>query len=347
MTVLDVVLSVLPQWLVLVCFLVGFSALATYLVPVIRQSFFLGGVQDLKQSYGAQWALVTGGSSGIGKAIVRRLAQQGIHVVVVALDDAMMAQTMAELKLSFPQIEFRSVGVNLGATDPAVYMKPIQDATQDLPDLRLIFNNAGFILPGIFHALPLEKHMVNIHCNSTSAVNITHHFLNTLAALPLAGEKKRRGLISFTSSSAGFLPTPISALYGATKTFLTSFASAVATEVQEDGIDIVCVHPSPIDSNFYANAKGVKLLTSFQKTAMSPDVIAETIFKAAGRCTLRDQGYFSIGSKLLLKAVDWNFMSEMAPLFMKSNPDFRRLKAAYIQQGGKPGMATSKVDKEE
>jgi hypothetical protein len=59
-----------------------------------------------------------------------------------------------------------------------------------------------------------------------------------------------------------------------------------------DGIDVLCVHPSPINSNFYDNAKGVSLLTAFQKTALSPNVIAETMFKAAGRCIVRDQGAF-------------------------------------------------------
>ena len=69
---------------------------------------------------------------------------------------------------------------------------------------------------------------------------------------------------------------------------------------------------------------------------MSPDVIADTIFKASGRCIVRDQGYFSIGTKLLLKTIDWNFMGELAPLFMKSNPDFRKLKEGVVD----------KVDKE-
>lgn len=75
--------------------------------------------------------------------------------------------------------------------------------------------------------------------------------------------------------------------------------------------------------------------------ALSPDVIADTIFKAAGRCTIRDQGYFSIGTKLLLKAVDWNFMGEMAPVFMRSNEDFRRLKKSVVRvnKGGVAGAA--------
>jgi hypothetical protein len=80
---------------------------------------------------------------------------------------------------------------------------------------------AGFILPAVFSNLPLDRHLVNMNCNATAAVCITHHFLNRLVDMDANAEGKR-GLIAFTSSSAGFLPTPISALYGATKTFLTS-----------------------------------------------------------------------------------------------------------------------------
>ena len=66
----------------------------------------------------------------------------------------------------------------------------------------------------------------------------------------------------------------------------------------------------------------------FKKTAMPPSTIADTIWKSAGRFVIRDQGYFSIGTKLMLKAVDWNFMAELAPLFMKSNSDFLKLRQA-------------------
>lgn len=92
------------------------------------------------------------------------------------------------------------------------------------------------------------------------------HKLNEILALDRQPTSGKRGLISFTSSSAGFMPSPIASLYGATKTLLTSFASAIATEMKEDGVDVLCVHPSPIDSNFYKSASGIGLLTAFQKT---------------------------------------------------------------------------------
>jgi len=73
------------------------------------------------------------------------------------------------------------------------------------------------------------RQMANYECNAISPVRITHHFaariLSEIAASPT------RGAIFFTSSPAGFMPCPITVMYGATKAFLTEFATSIAAEV--------------------------------------------------------------------------------------------------------------------
>jgi len=102
-------------------------------------------------------------------------------------------------------------------------------------------------------------------------------------------KKKQKGLITFTSSSAGFIANPLSCMYSSTKCFLTTYAVSLAAEVKNFGIDVVVVHPSPIQSNFLSNSGGMKVLESSGKVAVSPKVIADTLFASAGRCVVRDQ----------------------------------------------------------
>lgn len=190
--------------------------LTAYLLPQLWMAY--RPVPDLKKKYDAKWALVTGAGSGIGKALAFKLASQGLNVVIVSLDDDFLKETMKGLKENFPKQEFRSVGCNFS---PGVkYMDQIVEATKDI-DIPIIFNNAGFIVTGFLDQAPIGKLLANIECNATAGVNISHHFVKKL----VSGKKK--GCIVFTSSVAGFIPTPFAGMYAATKAFVSQFARSV------------------------------------------------------------------------------------------------------------------------
>jgi len=256
---------------------------------------------------------VTGASSGIGAAIVNKLASQNINVVLVALDDNFLNEFYPDVCARFPQIEFRRVGVDLSRGD---YMTPIIQATADL-EISLVFNNAGYVLTGFFADLPLERNLCNAECNAMAALKITHHFLNLLLS------RKSGGLIAFTSSSSFFLPNPLSALYAATKAFMTNFAASLASEVKAAGVDVCVIHPSPVETGFFNNANGMQALLSFKRFAVSPDLVAETLFASVGRCVVRDQGLVSILFRLLMKAIDFNILADWMPMLAHLMPDYQ------------------------
>lgn len=111
-----------------------------YLIPQIYMC--IRPVPNLKERYGASWALVTGAGSGIGKALAFKLASQGLNVVIVSLDDAFLKGTVKEIRAAYPKLEFRSVGVNFA---PKVdYMAKIRQEIKDI-DVRVVFLNAGFL----------------------------------------------------------------------------------------------------------------------------------------------------------------------------------------------------------
>lgn len=152
-------------------------------------------------------ALVTGGSSGIGAAIVRKLASQGLNVVIVALDDAVLAKFKDVIVKEFPNVEFRFVGCDLSEASGETYFAAVKKATEDI-DVQILCNNAGFITTGGFADVPLKREMANYHTNVTSGLTLTHYFADNML------NKGLRGLITYTSSSAAFIPNPMSALYG-------------------------------------------------------------------------------------------------------------------------------------
>ena len=121
-----------------------FAVFGSYWIPKLVVS--LMPTQDLKRKYDAQWALVTGSSSGIGKSLASRLASQGLNIVMVALNDRLLDDAVTELKTTFKSGQFIKVGVDLGVPG---YLDIIAEATKDL-DVQIVFNNAGFMLTGFF-----------------------------------------------------------------------------------------------------------------------------------------------------------------------------------------------------
>ena len=309
-----------PPWLYpalsYFCIFWASVTLLTYLIPTVLAS--LRGPQDLKKRYNAQWALVTGASSGIGKELAKTLAAQGLNVVLVALDDELLHQTFMELHEKFTHVEFRTVGVDLTRSD-GNYVEAIDKATQDI-DVPIHFLNAGFMVTGFFHDVPIGKHMANLQCNAVAGVRIAHHFLPKMYA------KKRPGLLVFTSSSAAFIPSPFTCLYSATKAFISRFASSLAAEAGPQGIDVMAVHPSPVRTNFLKGTTSFDVINNFYKFSTGPEAVPPQILRKVGaNQVLADLGPISVMMRLVTKLLDDNFFACCFASAATLLPDYQRL----------------------
>ncbi|KAG2437279.1 hypothetical protein HXX76_005938 [Chlamydomonas incerta] len=288
----------------------------TYIVQHLICSVFYK-TQNLKKRYNAEWALVTGASSGIGKSIATRLARQGLNVVLVALGDNLLDTTFEELKAAYPKCQFRKVAADLGGSD---YLAPIVEATKDIK-VQIVFNNAGYMLTGFFHTRPLDALMKNLNCNSVCAVAITHHFVQQMIGSGL------RGCVVFTSSAAAAIPSPFSVQYAATKSFISVFGASLAPEVKPHGIDIMVFHPSPVASRFYDKAHKLDALDFFKRFAVHPDELPDTVFASIGRTVWRDIGPTALAFRIVVKIVDYNFLATVIAAFGRYMPDFKRASA--------------------
>eukprot|EP00667_Euglena_gracilis_P017205 EG_transcript_18103 len=284
---------------------------------------YLLGPQNLKQKYGAKWAVVTGASSGIGKSIARRLAAQGINVVLVALGNSDLEAAVVELTAAFPEREFRVVACNL-SDGTGAWMKDVISSTKDI-DVQLLFNNAGYIVTGFFHQRSVDVHLANFHCNLTAAVHLTHHFYSLLL------EKKLRGAIVFTSSAAAVMPSPFAVGYGTTKAALTEFATSLAVEGRAKGIDVCVFHPSPVNSRFLqgggTNVEVAKLqmFDAAYKLASSPDDLPDKVFAAIGRpCISVDFGGVAVGMRLMVMTLGGSLLNFGFAVCAPLMPDYRK-----------------------
>lgn len=281
-------------------------SLLIYLLPLIYIRY-LAPTQNLKTRYETEWALVTGASSGIGRAITIKLAIQGLNVILVALDDDKLIETMSMLKSEFPMSEFRAVGVDLSQSEPwggDGYMKRIEEAMRDV-SVGVICLNAGFLLMGYFDQIDIERHGKVVNCNANASICIAHYCYGKMIS------NGCKGCLLFTSSSAWLLPSPFAIMYGATKALVSSFGVSLAIEAEKYGVDVCVVHPCYTRTGLYDGAPKVAVLDLLDKFAWTSEQVAEVMLKAVGRVVSVDLGWYSIMSRLVNNLVDMGFLAKV------------------------------------
>ncbi|HKB94860.1 MAG TPA: SDR family oxidoreductase [Gaiellaceae bacterium] len=176
-------------------------------------------------------ALVTGGSSGIGLAIARALAEEGFGLTLVSRRAEKVAAAAAEL----------------GATAIAADVSKAEDCERLVAGHRerfgrldVLVNSAGVGVAGTVEALPAK------HFDLQLGVNLRGLFLVTQAAIPLLRES--RGLIVNLASIAGTHPTPGLATYGATKAAVISLTRSLNEELDGDGVRACAICPAFVDT---------------------------------------------------------------------------------------------------
>ena len=208
-------------------------------------------------------ALVTGATSGIGRAAALQLATQGATVIVHGRDVTRGAAVVAEIENAGGSARF--VGADLAEPAEALLL------AEEVGDVDILVNNAGFAWFGPSAKLPLNT------LGQLFAANVQAAYLlvSVLAPKMVA---RGDGVIINIASRAGTMGQPDSAAYGATKAALTSFARSWAAEYGPAGIRVNAVSPGPV----YTNAADRELFDASAKTtalgrAAEPQEIAEAI----------------------------------------------------------------------
>lgn len=189
-------------------------------------------------------ALVTGASSGIGDAIARALAAQGVHLVVVARSVDRLDALAKELAVAHG-VDVEVLAADLAVAEQLAAVEARVSASQDPIDL--LVNNAGFGTSGAFVDLDLAEEQREVLVNNLALLRLTHAALKPMTA---AG----RGAVINVGSIAGFQPTPRNATYGATKAFVVSFSEALHEETRKRGVVVSALCPGFTRTEFQSNA---------------------------------------------------------------------------------------------
>lgn len=204
-------------------------------------------------------ALITGASSGIGKALAENFAEAGYDVILAARSVAKMEAHAAELQQRFG-IAANVIAVDLESTAGATQLHA-EIKARGLT-LTALVNNAGYGTYGEFKDATLESQLGMMQLNMTSVVTLTKLFLPDLLAT--------KGKVLNLASTAAFQPGPYMAIYYATKAFVLYFSEALAAELAGAGVTVTAFCPGPTTSGFQDKAdmrhsglvKGKQLPTS-------------------------------------------------------------------------------------
>lgn len=189
-------------------------------------------------------ALVTGASSGIGAEFARALAARGDDLVAVARDVSRLGAFAERLEEEYgAHVEVLSADLT-AKKGRAVVEARLESAE---PAVDLLVNNAGVGTHGKFAELPREGEAREIRLNVLALVQLAH------AALPGMIQRGRGGIIN-VSSLAGYQPTPLTATYGATKAFVTSFSQALHEELRGTGVKAMVLCPGFTRTEFQERA---------------------------------------------------------------------------------------------
>lgn len=184
-------------------------------------------------------ALVTGASSGIGRACAELLASEGTHLVVVARSVERLDE-LAERLSGQHGVEVEVLPADLADRDA---VERVAERLGADPSIDLCVNNAGFGFIGDFADLDVADELAEVDVNVRAVVRLTH------AAITAMRPRGRGGVLN-VSSIAGYQANPGGSLYAATKAFVTTFTHGVHEEERRHGLHVTALCPGLTRTEF-------------------------------------------------------------------------------------------------
>ncbi len=188
-----------------------------------------------------RWALVTGASAGIGKALAEELARGGANLVLTARRRDRLAALAQEFSNKY-QVKTEIVVADLvQPSAPELIFRFTQDKKIEI---GLLVNNAGFGQYGEFHTVEAERLLEMVQLNCSAVLHLTRLYLPAMVA-------RRGGDVLIVASTASFQAVPYVSTYAATKAFDLYLAEGLAEEMKPYGVRVCALCPGTTESEFH------------------------------------------------------------------------------------------------
>ncbi len=188
-----------------------------------------------------QHAIITGGSSGIGKAIARQLAQQGAHICIIARGEKRLSEAQAEIEQVRKSLAQKVLTLSADVSDRLQAEQAIKAAIEQLGPPTLLITSAGIAQPGYFQDIPIEVF------EQTMATNYFGTLYCIRAALP-AMEAQKKGHIVVISSGAGLVGLYGYSPYGPSKFAVRGLAESLRAELKPVSVKVAIAYPPDTDT---------------------------------------------------------------------------------------------------
>jgi short-subunit dehydrogenase len=214
-------------------------------------------------------ALITGTTSGIGKAFAERLAYEHYNLILVSRDKLKLSKQAQDLSnrygISVFEIPIDLIG------DKAAHT--VFETVQKLGlSVQLLINNAGFNECGTFPKTNSQKEIDMIHLHIICTTEMMKLFLPEMI-------KNQYGRILNLGSTGSFIPCPYDAVYAATKAYILFVSKGINAELKGTGVSITTLCPGSTRTEF-AKKAGIEKTLLFRLFVMTPEAVAKAGYKA-------------------------------------------------------------------
>ncbi|MGH2414109.1 MAG: SDR family NAD(P)-dependent oxidoreductase [Microcystaceae cyanobacterium] len=212
------------------------------LEAILEVRYFMVGIQ---RSTPPKTALITGASSGIGYEFAQLFANDRYNLVLVARSEETLKKIAAEFSEKFGiSVKIIPLDLSIPGTPDQVFLEVRREGIE----LDVLVNNAGFATYGFFSETDVSAELKMMQVNMVALTHLTKLFLKDMIA-------RHEGKILNVSSTAGFQPGPLMAVYYATKAYVLSFSEAIANELEGSGVTVTVLCPGPTETGFQSRAK--------------------------------------------------------------------------------------------